>query len=93
MEIDECLDGNAAAGMLSQIFSLDVTSATLTCDDCEHEGPIGELRLYGKCPGQVLRCRSCGAVNLRALEIRGRLVLDLRGATRLVFALPSVAGG
>ncbi|WP_242187091.1 DUF6510 family protein [Sphingomonas sp. CARO-RG-8B-R24-01] len=88
MPADEYIDGNAAAGALGRIFAVDVTAAMLTCDECERKGPVGELQLYGSGPGQVLRCASCGTVNLRIVEIRDQLVLDLRGCTKLIFTLP-----
>lgn len=91
MQTDECLDGNAAAGTLSRVFSLDTTSATLVCDSCQRSGPMGELILYDHGPGKVMRCKSCGVVNLRVLEARGRLVLDLRGSNRLIFEMPENA--
>ena len=87
MPAEDHIDGNAAAGTLGQIFSVDITTAALTCDECEHQGPVGELRLYADGPGQVLRCVSCGAVNLRVVERRGQVVLDLRGAMKLVFKI------
>ena len=89
MPAEEYIDGNAAAGALGQIFAVEVTTAILTCDACGHEGPIGGLRLYGNGPGQVLRCTSCGAVNLRFVEVRDQLILDLKGATKMVFTLPT----
>lgn len=90
MRAEDYTDGNAAAGALGRIFAVEVTTAILTCDECGREGPIGELRLYGNGPGQVLRCSSCGAVNMRFVEMRDQLVLDLKGATKLVFTSPTV---
>jgi uncharacterized membrane protein len=36
------LDGNAAGGLLAEVFALDVTSASLTCGGCGAVGPVGE---------------------------------------------------
>lgn len=88
MSTEEYIDGNAAAGTLAQIFSAEVTTARVTCAHCEREGLFGQLRLYGNGPGQVLRCAACGGVNMRFVERADQLVLDLKGAERLVFKLP-----
>ena len=73
------LDGNAVAGRLSQVFTFDVTLATITCGDCAFEGPLAELRLYGSDAAIVLRCRHCDAVNIRMLETGTWVNLDLSG--------------
>ena len=77
------LDGNAAAGRLGQFFTFDVTLATITCGDCAFEGPLAELRLYGRDTGIVLRCRHCDAVNIRMLETGTSMNLDLSGTARI----------
>jgi hypothetical protein len=77
------LDGNAAAGRLGQFFAFDVTTAEIACGDCGHEGPLAELRLYGRAAGVVLRCRRCDAVNIRMLETDRSTNLDLSGAARI----------
>ncbi len=77
------LDGNAAAGPLGQFFTFDVTLATITCGDCAFEGPLAELRLYGRDAGIVLRCRRCDAVNIRMLETERSVNLDLSGAAHI----------
>lgn len=77
------LDGNAMAGRLGQFFSFDVTSAMVTCADCALEGPLAELLLYGRDTAFVLRCRSCGAVNVRVLEANRVTNLDLSGLARI----------
>jgi uncharacterized Zn finger protein len=77
------LDGNAAAGRLDQIFAADVTTATVRCGACSREGPLAELHLYGRNVGLVLRCPACGAVNLRMVETRSSINLDLSGLTSI----------
>jgi len=74
------LDGNAAAGRLSDFFAFDVTLATIVCGACARKGPVAELRLYGRDTGMVLRCRRCDSVNIRALEYGTTANLDLSGA-------------
>jgi hypothetical protein len=38
------LDGNAAAGLLGEIFAIEITSATITCDGCGASAQVGEAR-------------------------------------------------
>jgi Family of unknown function (DUF6510) len=77
------LDGNAAAGELSQIFAADITSAEGQCANCGAKRPFAEARLYMQCPGLVARCSLCEHVLLRFANIRGRVFLDLRGMAYL----------
>jgi Family of unknown function (DUF6510) len=77
------LDGNAAAGTLARLFTVDATLVMVTCDTCNAEARLGQLRLYGGGMGIVLRCAKCGGVVLRAMERGNMLCLDARGAARL----------
>ena len=77
------LDGNAAAGELSRIFAMDITSAEGQCANCGATRHFADAHLYIKCPGIVARCTCCGNVLLRLVDAPGRLLLDLRGMTYL----------
>ena len=77
------LDGNAAAGELSRIFAMDITSAEGQCANCGAKGRFAEAHLYAQCPGMVARCSLCGHVLLRFANVQQRLFLDLRGLTYL----------
>ena len=77
--MDTSLDGNAAAGMLGDLFAFDVTMAVSTCATCRDARRIAELRAYMDAPGIVLRCASCGAAQLRLVRAGDRDWLDLRG--------------
>ena len=90
-EDDVSLDGNAAAGRLSQVFTFDVTLATITCGGCAFEGPLAELRLYGRDAAIVLRCRHCDAVNIRMLEKGTSVNLDLSGAALITVVQQTTA--
>ena len=54
---DVVLDGNAAAGLLQEIFVSDITSARIQCAACGSVAAVGALRLYAVQMGAVLRCR------------------------------------
>ena len=55
---DSFLDGNAAAGVLREVFAVDVTSAHGQCVGCGNTAPMAEARLFADAPGLVLRCRA-----------------------------------
>ncbi len=50
------LDGNAAAGLLTELFAFDVTTARLTCDGCGTANKIATARVYA---GPVLKQAGC----------------------------------
>ena len=75
------LDGNAAAGELSKIFAIDVTSAEGQCAHCGTKKRFAEARLYMQCPGVVARCCVCEHVLLRMVNVRQRIFLDMCGMT------------
>ena len=85
------LDGNAAAGMLAEVFPFEMTSAQSACVGCGLTGPLGALWLYGGEMGIVLRCPACHQVQLRLVRARGRYWIDMRGMTTLVIAPSSLA--
>ena len=78
------LDGNAAAGELSNIFALDVTAAEGQCAHCGATKRFAEARLYMQGPGIVARCAVCEQVILRLVNAGQRVFLDLRGLTCLI---------
>ena len=83
------LDGNAAAGLLGEIFSVETTTAIITCGGCGGSAPLGAEIAYVTEMGTVVRCANCDQPLIRAAEIRERVVLDMRGASSLSLA----AGG
>lgn len=80
------LDGNAAAGMLAEIFPFEMTTAQSTCAGCGRIGPLGALWRYGGEMGIVLRCPGCHQVQLRVVRAHGQYWIDLRGMTTLLIA-------
>ncbi len=77
------LDGNAAAGELSRIFTMDVTAAEGECAHCGATKCFAEAHLYMRSPGVVARCAACEHVLLRLVSVRQRVFLDMRGMTYL----------
>ena len=82
--ISSSLDGNAAGGLLLEVFAFEATAARATCAGCARVSPLGELRLYAVELGAILRCPSCDAAVVRVARTRRGVWLDLRGAATIV---------
>jgi hypothetical protein len=82
-ESDLRLDGNAAAGLLSEVFAIDATTAMVRCAGCGHDDPVGAADVYAPGMGMIVRCRGCSGVLMRIAEIRDRVLVDMRGAAML----------
>ena len=80
------LDGNAAGGLLNEIFPFEMTAAEATCAGCGETRPVGELMLYQHGMGAILRCAGCDTALMRITHIRGFYRLDLSGMTCLRIA-------
>jgi hypothetical protein len=73
------LDGNVAAGALSEVFALGVTAARGRCAACGTEAHVAEARAFVDAPGLVLRCASCDNTLLVLVRADGRYLLALSG--------------
>lgn len=89
---DRYEDGNALAGPLSEIFTVDLTVAIQVCVGCGRRGPVAALRVYRHAPGLVARCPGCDAVVLRLVRGPTSAWLDLTGSVTLRIPLDPVAG-
>jgi Family of unknown function (DUF6510) len=76
------LDGNAAAGLLHEIFGTEMTNALGTCDGCGVTGEVGAVLLY-RGAGVTLRCPHCRAVVMKIVTAGPRVWIDLRGLRTL----------
>ena len=84
MQIDEMrLDGNAAGGILREVFTHEMTTAVATCAGCGTMGPMGALLDYASGMGVILRCPTCDMPVLRMSHSPGFYRLDLSGMLRL----------
>jgi hypothetical protein len=83
MNREMMLDGNAAAGILQNIFALEMTASPTECAHCGNVGEIGTLWAFTQAPGTVLRCPTCENVMLRIVETPDAIYLDARGAVYL----------
>lgn len=89
---DRRLDGNAAAGPLAELFTVDLTAALATCAGCGGVAALGAYELYADGPALVVRCPGCTSVVLRYGTAGGRLRLDLTGTRLLTVRLPPGVG-
>jgi hypothetical protein len=79
----EPLDGNAIGGLLLEVFGAEMTAAASTCAACGARRPVAELTVYLRAPGTVVRCRSCQAVLMVFVRVRGVTCVDLAGLAAL----------
>jgi hypothetical protein len=77
------LDGNAAAGVLTQVFCSEPSSAVIVCAGCGDTAAIGALPAYGLELGAILRCPRCDTAVLRVGAAGATLWVDLRGSVSL----------
>ena len=79
----DALDGNSIGGLLIDVFGADMTAATSACGTCAARRPVAELRVYGRAPGTVVRCRSCGAILMVFARVHDVICVDLAGLADL----------
>lgn len=82
------LDANATAGLLREIFGVEMTAEPTECATCGNEGEIGELLAFVQGPGITLRCSACENVVLRVVQTGDAFYLDARGAVYLRLSRP-----
>ena len=77
------LDANATAGLLHEIFGVEMTATPTECAGCGNEGEIGTLLAFVQGPGIVLRCSACENIVLRIVQTAEAIYFDARGAVYL----------
>ena len=73
------LDGNAVAGLLQEVFAVEMTTAIGTCGNCGATEAVGAIHVF-RGAGIVLRCPHCD----------NALVKIVRDDTRLWIGFPGV---
>jgi hypothetical protein len=71
-------DGNAAAGLLQEVFLAEFTTLLRRCQSCGDRNPAGAHRSYAGA-GIVLRCPSCDDIALRITNLPSEQIFELRG--------------
>ena len=80
------LDGNAVAGMLSEVFAAEMTTAIMTCGNCGRSGAVGAMHVF-RGAGIVMRCPSCDNVMAKIVEDGTRLWMNFGGMQALEITL------
>ena len=76
---DTTLDGNAAGGILREIFPFEMTLVEETCAHCSTTRAVGALNVYMSSMGTVMRCPACDNVLIRIVRTKDRYWLDMQG--------------
>lgn len=79
------LDGNAIAGALSEIFTVDMTTARSHCRSCGDVAPLATAMVFLKPNTYIVRCHACEDV-LFTMQLRSsgtRLDLDALASLEL----------
>jgi hypothetical protein len=79
----EALDGNAIAGLLHDVFGVEMTVAATVCGHCGARAVMAECVVYLGGPGAVARCRGCRGLLAVFVEVGGVTCVDLRGLASL----------
>lgn len=77
------LDGNAAAGILREVFAEEMTATPTECAHCGRQGALASLLAFVQAPGVVLRCPACENVVIRMVQTPNAIYFDARGAVYL----------
>lgn len=80
------VDGNAAGGMLLELFGRDMTTARAACAHCDREAELADAIAELDPTGVILLCRGCGRTLLTCLRDDGRITLAIGALARLRWA-------
>ena len=80
------LDGNAIAGLLQEIFAVEMTTAIGTCNGCGASEAVGAVHVY-QAAGIVLRCPHCDNPLVKIVKDDTRVWIDMRGVRTLEVGL------
>ena len=80
------LDGNSVAGLLREIFAVEMTTAAGTCNGCGAVDAVGAVRVY-QGAGIVLRCPHCDNALVKIVKDGERVWIDLSGVRTLELSL------
>jgi Family of unknown function (DUF6510) len=75
---ERMVDGNAVAGLLQDVFAVEMTTAVGTCRGCGATDAIGAVHVY-RGAGVVLRCPHCDNVLATIVKADDRVWLDVPG--------------
>ena len=76
------LDGNAVAGLLQEVFAVEMTTALGTCGKCGAMGTVGAMHVY-RGAGIVMRCPRCDNALVRIVKDDRRVWIGFQGVRTL----------
>ena len=76
------LDGNAVAGLLQDVFAVEMTTAVGTCTGCGAVEPVGAVHVF-RSAGIVLRCPHCENVLAKIVQSESRIWISFPGVRTL----------
>ncbi len=72
------LDGNAVAGLLQEVFAVEMTTAIATCGACGAADAVGATRVF-RGAGIVMRCRHCDNALMTIVKNEARVWIGFAG--------------
>ena len=76
------LDGNAIAGLLQEVFAVEMTTAIGTCAGCGEAEPVGAAHVF-RGAGVVMRCPHCDNVLVTIVKDGTRVRIGFVGIRTL----------
>jgi hypothetical protein len=76
------LDGNAVAGMLTEVFAVEMTTAIVTCGNCGTSGAVGAMHVF-RGAGIVMRCPNCDNAVVKIVIDGTRMWMNFTGMQTL----------
>jgi Family of unknown function (DUF6510) len=77
------LDGNAVAGVLQEVFAVEMTMAIGTCNGCGASEPMGAIHVF-QGAGFVMRCPHCDNALVTIVKDEARVWIGFPGMRRLL---------
>ncbi len=76
------VDGNAVAGLLQELFAVEITTAMAMCDACGATDAVGALHVF-RGAGIVMRCPHCDNVLVTIIKDDTRVWIGFAGLRTL----------
>ena len=76
------LDGNAVAGMLQEVFAVEMTTAIGTCGSCGATEAVGAVHVF-QGAGIVMRCPHCDNALVTIVKDDSRVWIGFPGVRTL----------
>jgi hypothetical protein len=77
--MNEHVDGNSLAGPLSELFAVDLTTASARCLGCGDVSELARAIVYPDPTGYVVRCAQCEEVLMVVVQEPDSVCIELRG--------------